>query len=885
MVILRLAISGLRVHRVRVALTASAIALSLSLVIAVTSGYASIEAAAHRLLSQFMGTVDAQITRRNDPRGGVPMSLASELADDPAVRTAVPRLELEVGLLDSAGVPVPGRPAQIVGIQRPQDVHVERMQIVRGAWFETSDAREAVIDQVLAERLKLDVGQELLLPGMDSRLMLRIVGIVHKPGILASHIQTVYVPLHTLQRYAQGDAGDQVSRIMLDLRGEPAEQEAFAERWRKVLEQRDPLLRLRLSSQVRQEMEKHLLGLQIVSYLAGTVSMLAAGLIVFASLSMGVSERQRTLAMLRAIGMQRRGVGLLVIADGLVLSAIGSAAGVPLGWLWVYLLSLIPAVSQVLVAGIVLSVGGTIAGVCGSVLAALLASLMPAWAAMRVDPLKAMTPLAAAMPARVPIRAAVAGLLLISIDPLLVQVPWHLIAGPAAEWVRAIRFYGHFGVGLPALLLGFFLLAPLIVLVSERLFGPVVARLMGVPRELLKQQLSTGLWRAAGTCTALMVGLAILIVLQTQGQSAIKTWRLPDRFPDVFITAPPFGALDAQQQARLASVPGIRQLMPIAITSPRFSNPMFAVLGAAVLPDATMFFGVDPDIALDMMDLDFREGSPEQARAMLRLGRHVLVTDEFRQLKGLGVGQKIRLTTPLHGDVDYTIAGVIWPPGMDVIVSLYDLGRQADQRTAGSLFGTLTDAANDFGATTIQLFAATLEHSIDKQQLLDRMQRDLGVMGMKVGDVRHIKAEIQHGLGNLLRLVSTVALGAMAVASLGVTNTVMASIRTRRWQFGVLRSIGVTRSQLLRIVLGEALVLGGIACGMGLLAGGELVLNARASYRLFIGFSPPLQIPWGMILVGSGVVITVSLLASVVPALSVSRAEPLSLLQAGRATA
>ena len=64
-----------------------------------------------------------------------------------------------------------------------------------------------------------------------------------------------------------------------------------------------------------------------------------------------------------------------------------------------------------------------------------------------------------------------------------------------------------------------------------------------------------------------------------------------------------------------------------------------------------------------------------------------------------------------------------------------------------------------------------------------------------------------------------VAYAAMAVASLGVTNTVMAGIRTRRWQFGVLRSIGVTRSQLLRLVLSEASLLGIVACVMGLAAG------------------------------------------------------------------
>jgi hypothetical protein len=35
-----------------------------------------------------------------------------------------------------------------------------------------------------------------------------------------------------------------------------------------------------------------------------------------------------------------------------------------------------------------------------------------------------------------------------------------------------------------------------------------------------------------------MVGLAVLVVMQVQGTSAIKGWRLPTKFPDLFIVYP-----------------------------------------------------------------------------------------------------------------------------------------------------------------------------------------------------------------------------------------------------------------------------------------------------------------------------------------------------------
>jgi putative ABC transport system permease protein len=263
----------------------------------------------------------------------------------------------------------------------------------------------------------------------------------------------------------------------------------------------------------------------------------------------------------------------------------------------------------------------------------------------------------------------------------------------------------------------------------------------------------------------------------------------------------------------------------------------------------------------------------------------VIVTEEFYELKGLHVGSKLALTTSRHGTVDYTVAGVVWSPGIDVIVTSYDMGRQFDQRTAASVFGTLTDAKEDFGVDSYHLLAANLQLDQDKAQLLDRLEKTAGVYGMAIGDVRKIKHDIDAGFRRLLLLVSTVAFAAMAVASLGVTNTVIASVRSRQWQFGILRSIGLTRGALLRLVLAESTLIGLIGCALGLTAGIEMSIDARELGVLTIGYNPPLAVPWGMNWLGTAIVMGLSMLASFWPALSTARSEPLTLLQAGRAAA
>src|SRR3982074_3651670 len=101
MVLSKLVLSNFSVHRARSALTISAIALSVSLVVAVTSGYSSSLAAAQKFLGYYMGTSDLSITRsKGDPHGTFPESLADQLRKDSRVHQALVRYGTGSLLLD-----------------------------------------------------------------------------------------------------------------------------------------------------------------------------------------------------------------------------------------------------------------------------------------------------------------------------------------------------------------------------------------------------------------------------------------------------------------------------------------------------------------------------------------------------------------------------------------------------------------------------------------------------------------------------------------------------------------------------------------------------------------------------------------------------------------
>ncbi len=65
----------------------------MSLVVSTTSGYASVEAAVYKYLNQYMGSVDAELYRTQDPAAGMPESLLADLRTDPDVEQVDGRYE------------------------------------------------------------------------------------------------------------------------------------------------------------------------------------------------------------------------------------------------------------------------------------------------------------------------------------------------------------------------------------------------------------------------------------------------------------------------------------------------------------------------------------------------------------------------------------------------------------------------------------------------------------------------------------------------------------------------------------------------------------------------------------------------------------------------
>jgi putative ABC transport system permease protein len=86
------------------------------------------------------------------------------------------------------------------------------------------------------------------------------------------------------------------------------------------------------------EMDRRLLYFRQLAGILGTVALLVTALLVSTIITIGVRERFGEIATLRAIGVRRRRLLAGIMAEGLVLAAIGCLLGLPLGvWVAQYL--------------------------------------------------------------------------------------------------------------------------------------------------------------------------------------------------------------------------------------------------------------------------------------------------------------------------------------------------------------------------------------------------------------------------------------------------------------------------------------------------------------------------------------------------------------------
>ena len=568
------------------------------------------------------------------------------------------------------------------------------------------------------------------------------------------------------------------------------------------------------------------------------VAVFVSALVIANTFAILVAQRTRQLALLRCIGAERRQVRGSVVAEALLVGALGSVAGLALGAGLAATLVQLSHGTDLDLGSLVVTPLAVVAPLLTGIVVTLVASLAPARAATRVRPLAALRPETAARVRRV--RA------------LRVAVGSVLAAGGGALLGHGALQH-QLATGIPGGLLSFLgvlMVAPVVVPGLARVAGALPARLGGVPGELAVENAGRNPARAAATASALLVGVTLITMMSVGSATGVRsaTDALDKQTPvDALVQAPeaPRGieAHDLDTLRRSSVVEAATLVLDAPATLTHGGRPVDVAAGGGSGGAQATVTGAD-DAAVQVS---------RRPQLFAGLDDHTVLLPAS---SGLRTGDTVTLA---HGAARLDLRADVSADHPDAPVVTAASVRRLDPQAKGSAwirFAEVKDAAT----ATEQL-----------------AQDATTIRGAQVQRVATQRAEMER-IMDVVLLVVTGLLGiAVLIALVGIGNTLGLSVLERTQESGLLRALGLTRRQL-RSMLGlEALTLAGVGTLVGLALGVAYGLGgAYATFGSEMTITP--EIPWARLGLVAAVALAAGCLASVIPARRAARVSPAAAL-------
>ena len=809
---------------------------------------------------------------------------------------------------------------EVAGILPDEEVIFRNYNIVEGRMLKGSDRRAAVVEAMLAKRLRVGVGDTMFLrdseepPGAPRPFT--VVGILERRRASLNQALMAWVPLGEVQTLCSLPKRVKSIEIIAadasheNIRRIAAEARRIIESRREEITRRGdiaPSLEVRTTEAQTRKLGAAQGLLQFIMMLLACVVLLTAFFIIIATISMGVTERIAELGLLRCVGVTRWQLCGLIIVQALPLGVLGTLLGVPLGFA---LQSITMQFVPEYLGEFAVSMPGVVIAVVGGIGTTLLGAVFPAIRAFDVSPVEA---------ARSPADPNIGRWVWLTTGLGVVFLIAQEMVKRSLSEAGTTAFDAQSLACVVLLYLGAALLTPMLVVALGRPAVRVSSRLLGLRHELIGDEVQKSPFRSASICSGLMVGLSLIVGLVVWGESVKAGWQFPKEFPDAILYF--YDARPIEKVRELRKLDGVKSFTAtddfgFSLRPPGRRRGFLESL--TVMETLQRFFAIDPVEGLKLVKLSFLEGDERAAVEKLKQGGHILVTREFASLHKKGVGDKVRLYVG-EKRATFEVAGVIASPGLDIAVSFFNAESYFQAYSVGAVVGTLDDAKRlfnrsygklvllnfsfdetEYGSTSPDLvpdfvpgevnaptgrptFALTgndpIPGSGPEIKLINEMLKRMDYPDRAFVTARELKQQIDRNITRVTLLLSAIPLVGLVVASLGLANLMAANVTSRSRHLAVLRAIGVTRGQLVRMIVGETLVLAMIGSALGLLLGFVLARTSNHMTELLSGFRPEFAIPWQLVAAGMGLATLLCLLAGLGPARYAGRTNIVAALQ------
>lgn len=910
---LQLATRDLRARRVRTLGAVLAVALGTGTVIWVMCCYESVRQTVTKWSREYVGKAQINIESPLGKYSQFSASLVARVAELPNVASVTPLLAMRLrGYFRTAAKAddptIPDRwtspELDLHGIDLDLEPHVRDYTVRIGRMLEPSDNLACVIEQAVAEEQGLQLGDSVFIWGdaSDKPVRLQVVGMLERKRIARFQKTLILTRMPALQKIALRP--QQITSLDIVLKDQsPKATATTMAAVRRVVQKANEHVNVRGTEARMEQVEKAQEQQRGVVQLMSCVAMLTALCIMLSTLSMGMVERVSMLGLLRCVGMTGTQLAWLVLGQILPLGISGIVLGVPIG------LGLARATVWIVpdyLGTFAVSYYGIAFAVVAGLVSTFVAALLPASAAITVSPLEASRPRA---------RRS---------RPMLFYIAFFLgaVAFAAQLYItkvyvqRNVQFVDWSTAAVILLYLSYALAAPMAVWLVGSLAVHLIARIVGVQPSLLQDQIGHAVWRSAGIVCALMVGLSMIVGLSVFNYTFQAGWQFPKDFPEAFVFTYDQNQTPSPQRV-VMGVEGVKTATITNAVNPIVEerNPIFENLQRSV----TWFMGIDPDSFFDIVRFNFVDGDEQTARQKMAEGGYLIIASDFARTRSKGVQEvrddkgKVVISNVVrcfydNRWTDFKVAAVIESPALDIAAGYFQAETEMRVAAHGSVLGSNKDLREKFGVRGFKLVLLNFDvkptpvpenwppprDTAEGQKLdplvydnllpLDRRwqrQRETNVLKevaarlnapqARIGTIRELKDEIDRELTRVTRLLTAVPAVALVIAALGVANLMAANIANRTKQLAILRAVGATQGLILRMVLGEALVLGFLGSVLGLALGLHLAENVTTMASRMWGFEAGLAIPWQTLGVAIALTVALCILAGIVPARHASR--------------
>ena len=568
------------------------------------------------------------------------------------------------------------------------------------------------------------------------------------------------------------------------------------------------------------------------------VALFVGAFIIFNTFNIIVTQRVRELGLLRALGASRRQILTSVVAEafvtGLLASVLGILAGVGIATglqalLTGFGIELPSTAMKILPRTIVVSL------VLGT-LVTVVASVAPARRAARVAPIEALRE-TNAPPTSSLRRRSITGGLVTALGLVLLGLGLFGSTGKAGPLV---------GGGAALTFVGVAVLSPLF---ARPLAGAIGRPFRGgaLPGRLGRENAMRNPRRTASTSAALMIGLGLVAFVAVSGASLKASANAAlDRSlkADFIVGTPNFGPFSPQVAADLAADPSFGAVSAIRQGQVEIGG------------SSTFITGIDPATFGEVVDLQLVAGD----LSSLSTPGTVLLGENTADSKGWGVGDTVKIGFAADGIHSFTVGGIYDSSsllGTDYAISLQDYSAHFAQQLDTNAYVAVAD-----GVTVAQA-----------REAIDRITARYP--DVTIQDQTDYKATQAKAIDQFLGLVTALLVMAVVIALFGIVNTLSLSIYERVRELGLLRAVGMSRTQVKRMIRVESVIIAVLGALLGVAIG---ILFGVAMQRALskIGVTE-LSIPVPQLIVYVIVAGVAGVVAAIVPA---RRAAKLNVLQA-----